>query len=583
VLESSQPPAEVTEPAEVIEPPRTIAEEYKTELEALLARWDDGRILTIVDSRIESQMSTLESQLGILMQNADASFLYMKRWFFFTKISSGQHSRKLCTLVWCATGRLRASAQTSMAELAEACEETQSKIAATNEREGEAESGTGAGEIAAQVGDLSARLDALKQWSESSSSRFSDELGSLREETSDLRDETSDIRESMASPEPAVSALPPSPQHSADARHPSPPSPAAAAASKPRGRRYSVSMAPGAAQDAVANLEGDMNQFEEKLTALRALEQRMEHNLEMHREDLAKQRMLNEGSAESVGSLERKQRATGIRVDALAARLRDVERAGQEVAAAAAAEDVGTEASSLSEAATSELTKGIMSQVESQVAAVEAKFKADLGEVVELNMEAEEELRADMAAVVKEAKAAAEVGAGGAVQGEVSLMDELEPALRSSSSSSLAAGIDSAAAADATSDAVTTAAAADVEALVQGQIAEHCLVSKDEYRADLKKLRGVLSTEMGEKLTEVNEQLADSSEEAIILAKRVTELVQRVDGLAAAAAGNQQPAVVGDGGGSGPGSSPRAANAGGGSAGESSSATQKLKSLRRKK
>jgi hypothetical protein len=341
-------------------------------------------------------------------------------------------------------------------------------------------------------------------------------------------------------------------------------------------------MAPGAAQDAVANLEGDMNQFEEKLTALRALEQRMEHNLEMHREDLATQRMLNEGSAESVGSLERKQRATGIRVDALAARLRDVERAGQEVAAAAAAEDVGTEASSLSEAATSELTKGIMSQVESQVAAVEAKFKADLGEVVELNMEAEEELRADMAAVVKEAKAAAEVGAGGAVQGEVSLMDELEPAL-GSSSSSLAAGIDSAAAADTTSDAVTTAAAADVEALVQGQIAEHGLATKDEYRADLKKLKGVLSTEMGEKLTEVNEQLADSSEEAIILAKRVTELVQRVDGLAAAAAGNQQPAAVADGGGSGPGSSPRAANAGGGSAGESSSATQKLKSLRRKK
>ena len=471
-----------------------------------------------------------------------------------------------------------------MAELAEACEETQSKIAATNEREGEAESGTGAVEIAAQVGDLSARLDALKQWSESSSSRFSDELGSLREETSDLRDETSDIRESMASPEPAVSALPPSPQHSADARHPSPPSPAAAAASKPRGRRYSVSMAPGAAQDAVANLEGDMNQFEEKLTALRALEQRMEHNLEMHREDLATQRMLNEGSAESVGSLERKQRATGIRVDALAARLRDVERAGQEVAAAAAAEDVGTEASSLSEAATSELTKGIMSQVESQVAAVEAKFKADLGEVVELNIEAEEELRADMAAVVKEAKAAAEVGAGGAVQGEVSLMDELEPAL-GSSSSSLVASIDSAAAADVavSSDAVTAGAAADVEALVQGQIAEHGLATKDEYRADLKKLKGVLSTEMGEKLTEVNEQLADSSEEAIVLAKRVTELVQRVDGLAAAAAGNQQPAAVADGGGSGPGSSPRAANAGGGSAGESSSATQKLKSLRRKK
>eukprot|EP01046_Picozoa_sp_COSAG06_P024312 COSAG06_NODE_1976_length_7906_cov_6.043395_6_plen_591_part_00 len=76
VLESLQPLAEVTEPAEPAEAPRTIAEEYKTELEALLARWDDGRILTIVDSRIESQMSTLESQLGILMQNADASFLY---------------------------------------------------------------------------------------------------------------------------------------------------------------------------------------------------------------------------------------------------------------------------------------------------------------------------------------------------------------------------------------------------------------------------------------------------------------------------------------------------------------------------
>ena len=92
VLESSQPPAEpaeVTEPDEPAEAPRTIAEEYKTELKALLARWDDGRILTIVDSRIESQMSTLESQLGILMQNADASFLDMKRWFFFTKISSG--------------------------------------------------------------------------------------------------------------------------------------------------------------------------------------------------------------------------------------------------------------------------------------------------------------------------------------------------------------------------------------------------------------------------------------------------------------------------------------------------------------
>ena len=56
-----------------------------------------------------------------------------------------------------------------------------------------------------------------------------------------------------------------------------------------------------------------MNQFEDQLATLRALEHnleereaRMERVVETHREDLAKQRLLNEGSAESVRDLERR-------------------------------------------------------------------------------------------------------------------------------------------------------------------------------------------------------------------------------------------------------------------------------------
>ena len=83
----------------------------------------------------------------------------------------------------------------------------------------------------------------------------------------------------------------------------------------------------------------------------------------------------------------------------------------------------------LSDAVAVELTESIMKKVGADIKATEEKLKADIGEVIELNMEAEEELRSGMADIIREAKdAVAEAGnvsnsSGGGGQGGESLGD----------------------------------------------------------------------------------------------------------------------------------------------------------------
>jgi hypothetical protein len=248
----------------------------------------------------------------------------------------------------------------------------------------------------------------------------------------------------------------------------------------------------------------------------------MEHNLEIHREELAKQRLLNEGSVESVRGLERRMEE---------AMKSNVDR-----------------------------TKSIIETLSSQMSEIEEKLKAEMGEMVELNMEAEEELRADMAMVIKKAEEAVKAAAQDTE--EPSLFDELT----GTASEHAAPG---------------ASMHPHVERLILDQISQKDLVSKSEYHAELQKTRHSFSTEIAEQIEDVHTKMAHSAEESIVLTKRVLQLAEQIE-LQGASRGVSSDSI---------GSGASATTAGGAGGAESTgavesvagSATSKLKSLRRKK
>ncbi len=170
--------------------------------------------------------------------------------------------------------------------------------------------------------------------------------------------------------------------------------------------------------------------------------------------------------------------------------------------------------------------------------------------MVELNMEAEEELRADMAKVIKNAEAAAQAAAQDK-DAPSTLMDEL--------TTGCTAGVQD------------TSMPIDVERLILDQISQIDLVSKSEYRAELQEAKHSLSTEIAEQIKDVYAKFAHSAEESSVLAKRVSQLAEQIE-----LQGTMDAAS--DSGGGTP-----AAESTGAVDSVAGSATSKLKSLRRKK
>ena len=180
-----------------------------------------------------------------------------------------------------------------------------------------------------------------------------------------------------------------------------------------------------------------------------------------------------------------------------------------------------------------------------------------------------------MAAVIKEAKAAAKAASEDAERGrETSLIDELELSSESVGANNAAAPV-------------------DVERLVLDQILKKDLISKSEYHAELQKAQGLLSQELAEQIADIHTKLAQATEESVLLAKRVSQLAERNDGETEAERQRERYAQREQDADSIRDADAESASSGGGSSGVAesasgldsvgASATSKLKSLRRKK
>eukprot|EP01044_Picomonas_judraskeda_P004348 COSAG03_NODE_381_length_8359_cov_16.596126_4_plen_178_part_00 len=177
-----------------------------------------------------------------------------------------------------------------------------------------------------------------------------------------------------------------------------------------------------------------------------------------------------------------------------------------------------------------------------------------------------------MAAVIKEAKAAANAASKDAERGwETSLMDELKLTSESAGTNDAAVPV-------------------DVERLVLDQISKKDLISKSESQAELQKAQRLLSKELAAQIADIHTKLAQTIEESVLLANRVSQLAERNAGETETerhAQRERDADSIGDADTASASSGGRISS--GGAEGASGvdtvagSATSKLKSLRRKK